>query len=187
MMGSDQLLERIGSTCAVLEVLRRREGYLHVSVARQDVLSLLIRARGEMGYRILQLISVVDRIEDGEFQLTYILEELDDSSILIISALFPREDCTVPSICGIWPAAETFERELHEMYGIDFPGNSRQGEEFILEGWSDIPPMRRDFDTLEYSMRMFGERWPRDHHDPRRFVGERVGEWDTPMSGKEEG
>jgi len=185
MMDSQRLLEQVESTATVLQVIRRSEGYLHVSIGSQDLLSCLIRARTETGYLVLQLISVVDRIEEDEFQLTYILENPDDSSILILSALFPREGCTVPTLSEIWPAAETFERELHEMYGIDFPGNARQDEEFILEGWKDKPPMRRDFDTLEYSIRMFGERWPRNHHEPRQFIGERVGEWETPISGEE--
>ncbi|HPF33213.1 MAG TPA: hypothetical protein PK907_09380, partial [Candidatus Sabulitectum sp.] len=53
--------------------------------------------------------------------------------------------------------------------------------DFILEGWKEIPPMRRDFDTEEYSMRVYGERQPRDHTDPRQYIGDIVGGWKTPM------
>ncbi|WP_416208189.1 NADH-quinone oxidoreductase subunit C [Halomonas sp.] len=34
------------------------------------------------------------------------------------------------------------QRELKEMFGIDFPGSPRVDEPFVLESWDDIPPMR---------------------------------------------
>ena len=30
----------------------------------------------------------------------------------------------------------------------------RVDEDFMLEGWDDMPPMRRDFDTAKYSTRV---------------------------------
>ena len=170
-----------------MAVLRRREGLLHVTVPNVDTISVLARVRAEQNLKVLQLISAVDRIEENQLQLTWILEDPSDSFVFIVSSRYPREDCTVPTVSGMWPAAEAFERELHEMYGIDFPGSPRQGEDFLLEGWKGVPPMLRDFDTLEYSMRTFGERWPREHVDPRRYIGEKVGEWDTPLGSGEEG
>lgn len=170
-----------------MTVVRRGEGILHVTVPPVDVVSILSRASVEQRLRVLQLISAVDRIEEGRMQLTWILEDPTDSFVFIVSSRYPRAECTVPTVSGMWPAAEAFERELHEMYGIDFPGSPRQGEDFLLEGWKGVPPMLRDFDTLDYSMRTFGERWPREHVDPRRYIGEKVGEWDTPLGSGEEG
>ena len=41
------------------------------------------------------------------------------------------------------------ERDLHEMYGIDFIGNENL-KELSLENWVHTPPLRREFDTLEF-------------------------------------
>jgi NADH-quinone oxidoreductase subunit C len=163
------------------DVVRESEGYLHVMVPEERVLEVILGARGRCGMTVLQLISAVDRIETGSFQLTWIMERDDDGSVFMVSALYPREDCTVPTLGDLWPAAVAFERELREMYGIRFPGNPRQDEDFLLEGWKEIPPMRRDFNTLEYSMRTFGERGERKHIDPREYISEMTGEWDTPV------
>jgi NADH-quinone oxidoreductase subunit C len=170
-----------------LKTVRELHNYLHIRVETVSAIEAVLMAKTSLGYGILQLISVVDRIEDGIFQITWILENYKSPSVLLISADFPREECSVPSLCLVWPAASAFERELFEMYGISFPGNPRQGEDFLLEGWTEMPPMRRDFDTEKYSLEKFGERQPREHTDPRQYVGEIVGEWDTPMGKKREG
>jgi len=170
-----------------LKLVRELGNYLHIMVKAPYSVEAVLMAKTRLGYGILQLISAVDRIEDGVFQITWILENYEDSAVLLISAPYPREKCRVPSLSLIWPAASAFERELFEMYGISFPGNPREGEDFLLEGWTDIPPMRRDFDTEKYSMEKFGERQPREHTDPRQYVGDIVGEWDTTLGRKRRG
>ncbi len=167
------------------DVIRKEDHYLHISIPRSHVVEMLLSAKQIYELRTLQLISVVDRIEDDLFQLTWILEDATGVDIFILSAEFPRKNCIVPTLGDIWETAIIFERELHEMYGIDFPGNSRQKEDFLLEGWKDIPPLRRDFDTLEYSLRTYGERREREHIDPREYIADSTGEWDTPVPMKD--
>jgi NADH-quinone oxidoreductase subunit C len=181
----DKVMKELGSRFPSLELMRELHNYLHVKVNRKNAIEAVLLAKTVFGFNTLQLVSAVDRIEDGAFQLTWILENYKQQTVLLISALYPREKCEVLSLSQVWPAASAFERELFEMFGISFPGNPRQGEDFMLEGWKEIPPMRRDFDTEEYSMRKFGERQPREHIDPRQYIGEIVGEWDTPMGRRE--
>jgi len=169
-----------------LKILLQNRNYLHVKAAPADAPGLILWARSRMGMDVLQLISAVDRIEDGEFQITWILERSSGGDVLLISSDYPRKNCRVPTMTSLWPAAAAFERELFEMFGISFPGNPREGEDFLLEGWNEIPPMRRDFDTLKYSMENFGERRAREHTDVRELISRRTGEWETPVPMKEE-
>ena len=183
----DKNLQRIISECIFeFDTVRKDEGYLHLRISHVHVIEMLLSAKQRYGMETLQLISAVDRIEDGVFQLTWILCDPEGSSVFITSADYPRENCSVPTIGDIWPTAVIFERELHEMYGIDFPGNLRQNEDFLLEDWKEMPPMRRDFDTLEYSIRTFGERQKRTHTDPRKYIADSIDEWDTPVPMKDE-
>lgn len=170
----------------LLKLIREHRGYLQIKVDRVSAMDVILMAKTTLGFSTLQLISTVDRIEEGLFQMTWILENYDSCSVLLISADYTRENCTVPSLSQIWPTASAFEREIFEMFGISFPGNPREGENFLLEGWKDIPPMRRDFETESYSMRVYGERQPRKHIDPRQYIGDIVGEWNTPMGRKRE-
>ena len=81
-----------------------------------------------------------------------------------------RENAQMESIHHLWPAIETYQRELREMFGIDFPGCPRVNENFCLEGWEDIPPMRRDFDTSEYCKKTFYTRPGRKTNDPTKYM-----------------
>lgn len=60
-----------------------------------------------------------------------------------------RDNSSIPTLMKLFPQAEVMERDLHEMYGMDFIGNPTLYD-FALEDWKEIPPLRREFDTLEY-------------------------------------
>ena len=83
-----------------------------------------------------------------------------------------REDAEMTSIHTLWAQAWTYQRELHELWGIDFPGSPRVEEDFCLEGWDEIPPMRREFDTVEYCERTFTNREGSGTVNPREHMAE---------------
>ena len=86
----------------------------------------------------------------------------------------PRDEASMESIHDIWPTAMTYQRELREMFGIDFPGSPGVNDDFILEGWNDIPPYRRDFDTLKYSEEKYTHRAGRETKDPAEYMKEKL-------------
>ena len=50
----------------------------------------------------------------------------------------------------------------------------RDDGDLILEGWDEIPPMRRDFDTKEYSEKTFYPRPGRVTHDTREHMKKKL-------------
>ncbi|MCK5156280.1 MAG: NADH-quinone oxidoreductase subunit C [Spirochaetales bacterium] len=117
-------------------------------------------------YDHLTMISCVDHIEDNQFQLTYLLRNYNNNADTIVRVFIDRENPTMTSINQLWAGARVYERELKEMYGIDFPGCPRVDDAFVLEGWETIPPMRKDFDTKKYSEETFFPRDGRSTLDP---------------------
>lgn len=73
----------------------------------------------------------------------------------------PKNDPTVPSICGILPGAETTEREKIEFLGVDFVGIPRRDHVFLPD---DLPvhPWRRDEPELEKFLHRMVE-WEKGH------------------------
>ena len=67
----------------------------------------------------------------------------------MVQTMIGREDAHIDSLTHAFKQAEIMERDLHEMYGIDFPGNDNLVE-LSLENWIHTPPLRREFDTLEF-------------------------------------
>jgi len=97
----------------------------------------------------LAQIACADWIEEEHFELTYLFTDDARSKNLMVKVTITRDDPSLPSLSARFPQAEVMERDLHEMYGIDFEGNTTLYD-FVLEGWQEIPPMRREFDTLAY-------------------------------------
>jgi NADH-quinone oxidoreductase subunit C len=126
--------------------------------------------RDKEGFTHLVLLTAVDWLEEGQFQLTYLLNNRALACDLGLRVMIDRNAATMEGIHDLWPTAATYQRELREMFGIDFPGSPRIEEEFILEGWNDIPPYRRDFDTLKYAQESYAERPGRVTHDPETHM-----------------
>ena len=145
----------------------RRSDLTFVTAKKDELRSLLIELRDIEGFTHLVLLTAVDWIEDDLFQLTYIMNNRAANQTLAVRVMIDRNKPVGDTIHDLWPTAETYQRELREMFGIDFPGSPRVNDEFILEGWTDMPPYRRDFDSLAYSMQTYRERPGRETHDPR--------------------
>ncbi|PIE07027.1 MAG: NADH-quinone oxidoreductase subunit C [Rhodobacterales bacterium] len=136
--------------------------------------ALLLELRDKEGFTHLTLLTAVDWLEEGRFQLSYMLNNREANRTLCLRLFLDRENAVGETIHDIWPAAETYQRELKEMFGIDFPGSPRVDDEFILEGWTDMPPYRRDFDTLAYSQQTYRDRPGRKTTDPRGHMKQKL-------------
>lgn len=157
-----------------LEEIRRDQAFLRAG--REEAVAVLNHARDIHRYTHLAFFTAVDQIERGVFELLYMLHNYDLKHDLGVIVEIPREGegCTMDTIHHIWPAAETYQRELREMFGITFPGSPRLNDDFALEGWDDIPPMRREFDTREYSERVYYARPGREKTDKRGYMKETI-------------
>ncbi len=164
------LLERLAKRYPLDDPDFRRDGLAFVTVPREELRALLVELRDMEGFTHLVLLTAVDWIEEGKFQLTYLMNNRAADRTLGLRVMLDRRKATGDTIHDLWPTAATYQRELKEMFGIDFPGSPRLNEEFILEGWTDLPPYRRDFDTLAYSQQTYRERPGRESIDPRAHM-----------------
>ena len=143
------MFQKIKSHFATDDVEVKRQDLYKVGV-RYDRLSELIHMlRDEYDYKILNAITCTDWIEEGHFALTYMLTTLDRKHTFMIQTMITREDAHAKTLSEEFKQAQIMERDLHEMYGIDFIGNENL-KELSLENWVHTPPLRREFDTLEF-------------------------------------
>lgn len=134
--------------------------------------------RDQEGYRHLSFATAVDNIERNAFTLTYALRRHEASGgaghSLLVHCDVDRDHPVMDSIHLLWEQAWTYQREMKEWFGIDFPGSPRVDEEFVLEGWDGPPMMRRDFDSLAYSDATYAERPGRETVDPASYMKEKL-------------
>jgi NADH-quinone oxidoreductase subunit C len=165
-----ELYARLKTLYPLGELTEQRQNLAFVTVPAAHLRDTILHLRDKEGFTHLVLLTAVDWLEDGQFQLTYLLNNRSKARDLGLRVMIPRDAATMESIHDIWPTAATYQRELREMFGIDFPGSPRIEEEFILEGWNSIPPYRRDFDTLKYAQEAYAERTGRVTHDPETHM-----------------
>ena len=168
------LIEKLTPRYSLTAPVYQRADLTFVTVTQAELRALLLDLRDKEGFTHLVLLTAVDWIEEGKFQLTYMLNNRAANRTLGLRLLLDRGEAEGESIHDIWPTAATYQRELREMFGIAFPGSPRVDEEFILEGWTDMPPYRRDFDTLAYSQQTYVEREGRATNDPRATMKQKL-------------
>ncbi len=134
---------------ATSDVEVKREDLYKVTVGKYYVFELIFMLRDRYDYQTLNAITCCDWIEEGHFAITYIITTSDRKHTFMVQTMIGREDAKIDSLTQSFKQAEIMERDLHEMYGIDFPGNDNLIE-LSLENWVHTPPLRREFDTLEF-------------------------------------
>ena len=149
---------------------QRRKNLHFIDVAPLHLPSLLTHLRDYEGFTQLIFLTAVDRLEDGQFQLTYMLADVSSHQNLGVRVRIDRQNATMTSVAHLWRHAKTYQRELKEMFGIDFPGSPGVDDPLILEGWDELPPMRRDFDTRAYSEKTYFPRPGRSTVEPREAM-----------------
>ena len=51
---------------------------------------------------------------------------------------------SVPSLAGVWPAAGAYEREVYDLFGIDFEGHPNLTRIMLPDEWEGHP-LRKDY------------------------------------------
>ncbi|NEX22886.1 NADH-quinone oxidoreductase subunit C [Thiorhodococcus mannitoliphagus] len=168
----DALLPKLAGF-EILEQRQRRPDQAFVRVPKAQLFSLLGQLQRQHAFPTLTTIACTDWMEEGVFCLTYVLETAERDRSLGVQVQIGRDGEGIATAIPLWPQAEIFERELHEMFGIPVEGHPSLVD-FMLEGWTDIPPMRREFDTLEFVETHYEMRSGReDNQDVREAIRKR--------------
>ena len=179
-----EVAEEINNTFHTAEVEVKREKRVVVKLRDDLMTPFLSYAKNNMNFIHLAHMSCVDWPEENKFELVFSLLNYETKVMVLAKTTIDRENPEFVSHKNYWDQAETYEREMHEMYGINFKGNDRLTE-FILEDWQGVPPMRRDFDTVQFSKDNFYNRPGReDAQDVRTTVTKKSGE-EIPDIGKD--
>jgi NADH-quinone oxidoreductase subunit C len=162
MMNSmNDLLEELKKLFGNFEVQEIDEREVKIDVESDKVVGILTTLKSK-GYSHLSLLTCVDWINENKFELIYILYSWQNGCKFIVATWIERKNPKFVTVMNLWPVARFYEREIHEFFGVEFEGNDDM-KPLILELWDDIPPLRKDFDPLEYSKKKFpGRQYDKD-------------------------
>jgi NADH-quinone oxidoreductase subunit C len=86
------------------------------------------------------------------FHLVYALLNTDDGSRIFVKVPLNEPELSVPTTVPLWKSADWLEREVYDMFGIEFRGHPDLRRILMPEGFADFP-LRKD-----YPLRGRGER-----------------------------
>ena len=120
-----------------------------VSVAKQHTQQAcqLIKDDPRISAKMLLCMSCVDYSE--YFQMVYVLQSLEPERTLVLRTDVPYSDATVPSVTPVWRAADWYEREAHDLFGVSFDGHPNMAPLLLYEGFEGYPG-RKEFPFNEY-------------------------------------
>ena len=98
------------------------------------------------GYEMMVDLTAVDwyRKKEPRFEIIVNLLSVSKNSRLIINVNVPDEDLKIPSICEIYPGANFYEREVFDMFGIEFENHPELTRILMPDDWTGNP-LRKDY------------------------------------------
>ncbi|MDE1854998.1 MAG: NADH-quinone oxidoreductase subunit C [Candidatus Micrarchaeota archaeon] len=94
------------------------------------------------GYSYLVKLTAVDY--EQHLEVIYILRNMKENKDETLEIDLDPADAWVPTLVGNFKAADWYEREMFEMFGIDVKG--RNVERLLLEKWNGkAAPLRKNF------------------------------------------
>ena len=78
------------------------------------------------------------------FEVVYVLYSMVLKHQLIVRALVPEERAKVPTASGLYPIAGWMEREVWDMYGVEFEGHPDLRRVLLYEEFEGFP-LRKDY------------------------------------------
>lgn len=148
-------------------------GELTVAVARDAIVEVVSFLRDDPSCRFVAIVDVcgVDYPErELRFDVVYhLLSPFTNRRIRI--KLEADEVTPVPSIAGVFPGADWYEREAYDLYGMLFSEHPDL-RRILTDYGFDGHPMRKDFPTTGYVEVRYDEERKRVVYEPVRLAQE---------------
>ncbi len=140
-------------------------GEVILTVARPRIADALRTLRDDHEYQQLMEIAGADYPDRAErFEVVYMLLSVTKNHRLLVKCR-AAEDTPVPTVTTLWPVAGWLEREVFDMYGVIFEGNTdlrRILTDYGFEGH----PFRKDFPLTGYVELRYSEEDKRVVYQP---------------------
>ncbi|GAA5057547.1 hypothetical protein GCM10023208_23150 [Erythrobacter westpacificensis] len=140
-------------------------GEIVITVKRESIEDALRLLRDEHAYQQLMEIAGADYPSRPErFEVVYMLLSLTKNHRVMVK-VSTDEATPVPTVTTLWPVAGWLEREVFDMYGVMFDGNTdlrRILTDYGFEGH----PFRKDFPLTGYTELRYSEEEKRVVYEP---------------------
>jgi NADH-quinone oxidoreductase subunit C len=122
---------------------------LTITVARESIVQAC-QAVQQAGYTFFEDVTAVDWYpSEPRFQITYHILSMTLKERIRLVVRLDGEDPAIDTITGVWPAANFYEREIFDLFGVHFGGHPNLTRIMMPEDWNGHP-LRKDYPVEGY-------------------------------------
>jgi NADH-quinone oxidoreductase subunit C len=116
---------------------------IYIDVDRKDLADLARLVFKEMGARF-NIATAADHPKDIEIMYHF---DFDEAGLIVtIRTYAPKDDCEIESLLPLMKGAEWIEREIHELFGVEFKNHPDMKPLLLPDDWpKDKYPLRKDY------------------------------------------
>ena len=117
-----------------------------VTVKAEKIVELCQFARGEAGldFDYCEDVTGIDWPARNLIEVVYHLFSLQHRHQIVLKVQADRSQPSVPSVQGVWKAANWLEREVYDMLGVNFAGHPDLRRILLPDDWVGHP-LRKDY------------------------------------------
>src|SRR6202050_4341193 len=143
---AQEISARLGPDAVFQETVDRIPTFW-VARGRAPALLRYLKEEIDQPYKMLYDLSAIDERmrmhregqPSSDFTVVYHLLSFDRNEYIRIKVALPDERLSLPSITRIWPAADWYEREVFDMFGIVFEGHPHLERLLMPKTWVGHP------------------------------------------------
>jgi NADH-quinone oxidoreductase subunit C len=122
---------------------------LTITVATENIVAA-VQAVRQAGYNFLEDVTAVDWYpSEPRFQIVYHILSMSMKERLRLVVLLNGDEAALESITPVWPAANFYEREIFDLFGVHFGGHPNLRRIMMPEDWKGHP-LRKDYPVEGY-------------------------------------
>jgi NADH:ubiquinone oxidoreductase subunit C len=120
--------------------------WLSITVDAKDWLQFAQQLRNDDGLQFDYLFCLTCIDNKTNLTMVYHLSSTIFRHNIVIKSVLNRDKPEIETVSHIWKTADFHEREVYEMFGVDFLNHPDLRLLILPDGWEGKNPMRKDFE-----------------------------------------
>jgi NADH-quinone oxidoreductase subunit C len=120
-------------------------GEVTVTVKKEDIVAICDFLKKNLSYNLLADVTAVDYLgKEPRFMVVYNLYSIANKDRLRVKAPLMTDECEIDTVSNLWNSANWLEREVYDLFGVNFINHPDLRRILMTEDWVGHP-LRKDY------------------------------------------